>query len=313
MSGTIIIERLEFRGRCGVTLEERSRPQPLAADLELDCHLEAAGISDTLTDTIDYAQVAQRITAIGTSQEAHLLETMAERFVTTLFDEFPIQRIKVWLRKLHPPISYVTGSVGVTIERSRPLHQLQHTHPHPAPYLLQQLHRFSKGKALDVACGSGRHTLLLASLGYEVDAVDRDKQLLDQLSTTAQARKLSGITTKLIDLEPSMPTEPDLGHDVYDVILVFFFLARPLVPHLINALKPGGLLLYETFTIDNHIQYRHPRRREFCLDHNELLHLTSTLHILHYDEGLHQEVRSSESLYTARLTARKPFDSETSR
>ncbi len=312
MPETIIIERLEFRGRCGVTLEERSRPQPLAADLELDYQLKAAGVSDMLTDTIDYAQIAQRIVAIGISQEAHLLETMAERFVAALFDEFPIQRVKVWVRKLHPPLSYVTGSVGVTIERSRLMHRLQRADPPPAPYLLQQLHRFSNGRALDVACGSGRHTLLLASLGYEVDALDRDKQLLDQLSTTAQARKLSGIRTNPIDLEPSMPNEPDLGRDLYDVILVFFYLARPLISHLINALKPGGLLLCETFTIDNHIQYHHPKRREFCLNHNELLHLISKLQILHYDEGLHQGNRPSESIYTAQLTARKPFDSETS-
>lgn len=312
MSETIIIERLEFRGRCGVTLEERSRPQPLATTLELDCQLKAAGVSDTLADTIDYAHIAERVVAIGTTQEAQLLETMAERFIAALFDEFPIQRIKVWIRKLHPPLPYVTGSVGVTIERSRLMHQLHRAAPSPAPYLLQQLHRLSHGKALDVACGSGRHTLLLASLGYEVDAIDRDKPLLDQLLTTAQTHKLSGITTNSIDLEPQRPNEPDLGHGVYDIVLVFFYLTRPLFPHLINALKPGGLLLYETFTIDNHIQYHHPKRREFCLNRNELLHLTSKLQILHYDEGLHQGSGSSTSVYTAQLTARKPFDSEMS-
>lgn len=313
MPGTIFIERLEFRGRCGVTPEERSRPQPLAADLELDCRLEAAGVSDTLTDTIDYAQVAQRVIAIGTTQEAHLLETMAERLITVLFDEFPIQRIKVWVRKLHPPLAYVTGSVGITVERTRFMHQLHRADPPPTPYLLQQLPRLSRGKALDVACGSGRHTLLLASLGYQVDAVDRDQQLLDQLSATAQTRKLSGIITHSLDLEPQLPNEPPLGHEVYDVILVFFYLTRPLFPHLIKALKPGGLLFYETFTIDNHIQYQHPKRREFCLNYNELLYLTSPLLVLHYEEGLHQGSRSSAPVHTAQLTARKPFDSEACR
>lgn len=310
MPETIFIERLEFRGRCGVTLEERSRPQPLAADLELDYQLGTAGLSDTLTDTIDYAQVAQRVVAIGTTQEAHLLETMAERFITVLFDEFPIQRIKIHVRKLHPPLAHVTRSVGVTIERSRLTHQLHRADPPPAPYLLQQRHRLSHGKALDVACGGGRHTLFLASLGYEVDAVDHDPQLLEQLSQAAQTRKLSGIITNSIDLESQPPNEPNLGHGVYDVILVFFYLARPLFPHLIKALKPGGLLLYETFTIDNYLQFHHPRRREFCLNHNELLQLTATLQILHYDEGLHQRNGSSASVYTAQMTAQKPIDSE---
>ncbi|NJL15997.1 MAG: dihydroneopterin aldolase, partial [Nitrospira sp.] len=51
MGGQIIIEQLEFRGRCGVTPEERARPQPLAIDLELDCRLEPAGLSDDLQQT----------------------------------------------------------------------------------------------------------------------------------------------------------------------------------------------------------------------------------------------------------------------
>ena len=61
MSGRIFIERLEFRGRIGVTAEERGRPQPLAVDLELDGHLETAGRSDDLTHTIDYAAIAKHI------------------------------------------------------------------------------------------------------------------------------------------------------------------------------------------------------------------------------------------------------------
>ncbi len=314
MPETIFIERLEFRGRCGVSLEERARPQLLAADIELEYPLESAGLSDTLEDTIDYAQIAQRVVAIGTTLEVQLLETMAERFIAAIFDEFPIQRIKLCVRKLHPPLSCVARSVGVTIDRSRRLHQfrLATLSPPPAPYLLQQCQYLSRGKALDVACGSGRHTLLLASLGYEVDAVDHDPQLLAQLSTTAQTRQLPGITTHSMDLEPQTPNELQLGHDRYDLILVFFYLARPLFPHLIKALKPGGLLIYETFTIDNHLQYHHPKRREFCLNHNELLHLASTLQILHYEEGLHQGHGSSASVYTAQLTARKPLYSDAS-
>ena len=84
MSSHIIIERLEFRSRCGVTAEERAKPQPLAVDLELDAPLDPAGHSDNLADTIDYAKIAQRLVEIGTTQEACLLETMAERFLAML-------------------------------------------------------------------------------------------------------------------------------------------------------------------------------------------------------------------------------------
>lgn len=306
MSGHVIIEQLEFRGRCGVTPDERARPQPLAVDLELDCRLETAGASDDLAHTIDYAKVAQRVVDIGTVQESQLLETLAERLLAALFEEFPINRTKLWLRKLHPPISLVTRSVGICIERTRLMQRVIRADPPPAEFLVQQLHRLPKGKVLDVASGKGRHALFLASLGYQVEAVDRDEQALVQLSASARARHLSGISSRVLDLEQQSPQELNLGHATYDVIIVFFYLNRPLFPSLIDALKPGGVLLYETFTVDNHIQRRHPKRREFCLAPCELLSLTSGLRILHYDEGLHEGTSGLESVYTAQLVAQKP-------
>lgn len=306
MGGHIVIEQLEFRGRCGVTLEERARPQPLAVDLELDCRLEAPGSADDLSHTIDYAKVAQRVVDIGTVQESQLLETLAERLLAALFHEFPIDRIKLWLRKLHPPISYVTRSVGISIERTRLTQQVLCADPPPAKFLVQQLHRLPKGKVLDVAAGSGRHALFLASLGYQVDAIDRDEQALARLSTHAETRHLTDISRQVLDLEQPMQ-KPHFGHEVYDAILIFFYLHRPLFPSLVDALKPGGILLYETFTIDNHVQCQHPKRREFCLAPCELLSLTPGLRVLHYDEGLHDGTSRRESVYTAQLVAQKPF------
>jgi SAM-dependent methyltransferase len=159
---------------------------------------------------------------------------------------------------------------------------------------------------LDVAAGHGRHSLFLASHGYHVDAIDRDGNALEQLSAAAQARTLTAITTRTVDLEQPSPYEPDLGKDTYDVIIVFFYLYRSLFPYLIDALKPGGVLVYETFTIDNYFHHQHPKRWEFCLAPNELLRLTSSLHILHYDEGGHADDRTSRLAYTAQLVAHKP-------
>lgn len=306
MSGQIVIERLEFRGRCGVTPEERTRPQPLAVDLELDCPLEPAGLSDNLAHTIDYATVAQRVVEVGTAQDSCLLEAMAERLLAMLFDEFPVDRVKLWVRKLHPPITYVTGSVGITVERTRLTQQLQQADPAPARFLVQQLHRLPKGKVLDVAAGSGRHSLFLASHGYQVDAVDRDAKALEHLSATARHRHLTTISTRAVDLEQPAPYEPDLDKEMYDVIVVFFYLYRSLFPYFLDALKPGGVLIYETFTIDNYFHHKHPRRWEFCLAHNELLRLASSLQVLHYDEGAHESGHSTGSSYTAQLVAQKP-------
>lgn len=309
MSGKIFIERLEFRGRVGVTPEERARPQPLAVDVELDCQLEPAGRSDDLTHTIDYAAIARRVVEVGTEKDCHLLETIAERLLGMLFDEFPIGSAKLWIRKLQPPLVYVTGSVGVSLERTRLAQQLHQAEPAPAPFLVQQLHRLPKGRALDVAAGGGRQALFLAMHGYQVDAVDRDADALAQLAATARQRKLATVTTQSVDLEQPAPYEPNFGKETYDVIVVFFYLHRSLFPCLMEALKPGGVLIYETFTIDNYFRHRHPRRWEFCLAHNELLRLTSRLQVLHYDEGAHEGGHGQGSIYTAQLVAQKPAHS----
>jgi aminopeptidase-like protein len=79
-----------------------------------------------------------------------------------------------------------------------------------------------------------------------------------------------------------------------------------LFPWLVEALKPQGVLLYETFTIDNYVRYRHPRRWEFCLAQNELLRLTSSLRVLSYDEGEHDGGPGMGSVFTAQLVAQKP-------
>lgn len=306
MSGKIVIERLEFRGTVGITVEERAKPQPLALDLEVTCDLSQAGFSDRLAQTVDYASVARRAVDAAIEKECNLLETMADRVFSVLFEEFPVSHATLWLRKLHPPINLLTSSVGIKLDRSRSEQVLRTALPRPASFLVQQLSRLPKGRALDIAAGRGRHTLFLASHGYHVEAIDRDAEALAHLAATARQAQLRSVTTKVLDLEQPAPFVPDFGKDVYDVIMVFFYLHRSLVPRVIEALKPGGMLIYETFTIDNYFHRRHPRRWEFCLTHNELLRLASPLQVLHYDEGLHEGDDGQGASYTARLLAVKP-------
>jgi dihydroneopterin aldolase len=305
MTEKIIIERLEFQGCCGVTLEERRRPQPLAVDLELDRQADLTDISDDIHHTVDYAQVADRIIEISATQDCALLETLAERLLSMLFVEFPIERAKIWLRKLAPPLEHTTGSVGVQLDRSRLAHRIQNTGPTPARFLTQQLHRLPKGKALDVAAGSGRNALYLASQGFQVDAMDRDEEAMTQLAATAKQRNLPNLAVQMVDLERTTDVRPEFPKQEYDVIAVFFYLHRPLFPSLIESLKPNGVLIYETFTIDNYMRHRHPRRWEFCLAHNELLRLTSTLRVLSYDESEHDSSPEQGAVFTARLIAQQ--------
>lgn len=307
-----MIECLEFQAHCGVTAEERQAPQPIAVDVELECPpaiIEAAAATGDIRRAVDYAEVARRIAEVGTGQEWVLLETLAERLLTMLFAEFPIARVRLWVRKLAPPVTDVKGSVGVKLDRSR---ASQTPDPLPTRFLMEHLHHLPKGRVLDVACGRGRNALYLASHGFTVEAMDRDEQALSELTATARQRNLTTLTTlttRAVDLEANPDNPPDLPKERYDVILVFFYLYRPLFPSLLQALKPGGVLIYETFLIDNHLRHQHPRRREFCLAHNELLRLTTGLRVLHYDEGEHQTTcdgtHGGDLAFTARLLAKK--------
>jgi len=305
MVGKIVIERLEFQGRCGVTGEERRRPQPLALDLELDCDMTAAAASENLADTVDYAKVLERVETIGATEDCALLESLAEKLLTMLFEEFQIERARLWLRKLAPPVPQATASVGLRIDRVRSAYPVDSRATRPSRFLLQHVHRLPKGRALDVACGKGRHALYLANLGFDVEAIDRDAEALFHLASIAKQRNLTNLTTQCVDLERTTDDRPEFPADRYDVIVVCFYLHRPLFPWLVDALKPNGILLYETFTIDNYRRHRHPRRWEFCLAHNELLRLTSALQVLSYDEGEHATDSGMDTVFTAQLLARK--------
>jgi len=162
-----------------------------------------------------------------------------------------------------------------------------------------------KGKVLDVAAGEGRHALYMASQGYDVIGLDRDRNALSTLTRAAKDHRLSNLSTWNVDLEKHPETCPSLGNQAYDGILVFFYLFRPLFPSILQALKPGGVLTYVTFLIDHHVRFNHPRRQEFCLRHNELLHLTHPLRVLLYDEGPHPSSPHREPAMTARLVAQK--------
>lgn len=301
MSESLVIERLEFLGCCGVTPEERQTPQPIAVDLELDYPpngFQVAAQSGELSQAVDYATIADRIIAIGRERDYILVETLAERLADTLLADYPLSRVRLWVRKLSPPLKSVSGSVGVRVDR---VGRLGRGATPPARFLAEHVHLLPKGTVLDVAAGQGRNTLFLASLGYTVEAADNDQAALTLLTSEAERLNLPNVRVRCIDLE----ARPDIQAGQYDAIVVFFFLYRPLVPLLVHALKPGGVLIYETFLIDNHLRHHHPRRREFCLAHNELLHLAAGLRVLHYDEGERNGGHGDQWAFTARLVAEK--------
>jgi SAM-dependent methyltransferase len=114
-------------------------------------------------------------------------------------------------------------------------------------------------EVLDVACGRGRHVRWLAAAGHRLTAIDLDADLLAPLASHAR--------TLAADLEAAPWPLPG---ERFDAVLVTNYLWRPLVPSLLDAVTPGGLLIYETFALAQAAIGR-PRRPEFLLRPGELL------------------------------------------
>jgi rhodanese-related sulfurtransferase len=154
----------------------------------------------------------------------------------------------------------------------------------PSSWLVQNADLLTPGgKTLDVACGRGRHALLLAAAGLSVRAVDRDDAALAGLADDARALGLP-VETARMDLEAG---EADLGDGAFDLILVVHYLHRPLFPALARALRPGGVLLYETFTTAQ-AERGHPRNPEYLLQPGELARLVAPLQVIRSREGDHE-------------------------
>jgi SAM-dependent methyltransferase len=133
----------------------------------------------------------------------------------------------------------------------------------PEPSVTEMLELLPRGVALDIAAGSGRHSLLLARAGFKVVAIDYAEVALRALQTIARAERLP-----IWPLAADLSTFP-LRRNRFDAILNVNFLDRALVPRLIGALRPGGALLFDTFLIDQ-AATGHPRNPDFMLRHHEL-------------------------------------------
>lgn len=133
------------------------------------------------------------------------------------------------------------------------------------------------GRAADVACGRGRHARHLRDRGLSVVAIDRDTEAL------ATLRGLERIEPVAADIESGpWPFPPG----TFDAVVVTNYLWRPLVPHLIAALREGGVLIYETFALGNE-RYGRPANPDFLLRRNELLEwVTPRLQVVAFEQGV---------------------------
>ncbi len=159
-----------------------------------------------------------------------------------------------------------------------------------------------RGEVLDLACGNGRHSRLLAALGHQVLAVDRDA---DALARTAGA----GIATWQCDLENGLEQTAVrlFAAPRYTGIVVTNYLHRPLFSHLLASLAPGGILICETFAHGNE-QFGKPSNPDFLLAPSELLEVVRTeasnpLRVIAFEDG---QVDEPKPAMVQRICALKP-------
>jgi SAM-dependent methyltransferase len=173
----------------------------------------------------------------------------------------------------------------------------------PSTLFLENLERLRSAAAarpvLDLACGRGRHALAVAEAGLRSCAVDRDRESVRLLTEAAAAR---GERVECIRADLEADPNPPFQNGSCGGILVFRFLFRPLAPRIETLLAPGGLLLYETFTVAQREFVGGPRRAAFLLEPGELRDLFPGLETIAYWEGVTAGPRPAA---LARLVARR--------
>jgi tellurite methyltransferase len=165
----------------------------------------------------------------------------------------------------------------------------------PSRFLVENINLLPKGRVLDVAMGSGRNGVFLALAGFEVEGIDISPEATAGALKAAQKAGVR-LTFRVADLEGGYVIKPG----TYDVIICFNYLHRPLIPEIKKGLRPRGMVVYETFIVDQ-ARFGRPRNTDYLLEHNELLDLFRDFRCLRYHEGVMETRRA-----VAGIIAEKP-------
>lgn len=182
---------------------------------------------------------------------------------------------------------------AIEIVRARPP---GHAGDVPSPWVVRHLPALPRhGRVLDLACGHGRHARLLASEGFLVEAVDRDAQALAGLCSQP------GIEVRECDLEGGAWPYFD---EQFDGIVVTRYLHRPRLDALAATLRPGGVIIYETFMV-GHERFGRPTSPDFLLQPWELLRwaVRNGLHAVAFEQGA--DLQAGPAVLQ-RIVARRP-------
>lgn len=155
----------------------------------------------------------------------------------------------------------------------------EHATQEPSELLIRVLKSLKPGRALDIACGAGRHAICLASHGWDVTAVDSSSVGIALLNERALAKGVI-VDTHLADLECG---EFQIQSEAYDLICVFYYLQRDLFPKLVDALRQGGTFVGAIHMVDESPDVK-PMNPDFLLQPGELREFFRGWQMEHYHE-----------------------------
>lgn len=154
----------------------------------------------------------------------------------------------------------------------------------PSPVLRGYVEERTGGRALDVACGTGRNAVFLASQGYAVDAID---QSVEGLRITRRNAEDRGVGERLAVIQADA-RQFEYPKNRYDIVTVSFFRTLDRLGDLKAALKPGGLLFYQHHLRSDPPAERGPSTERYRFRSNELLRACLDLTVLYYEESSEQ-------------------------
>lgn len=162
-----------------------------------------------------------------------------------------------------------------------------------SPFVEKYIEHAKIGQAIDIACGTGRNTHYLADLGFIVDAVDISDYALERVRDSSTIKKID------TDLD-----KYNLTPNRYDLIVNVNYLNRRLVSQMKEALKSGGVLMFETFIVAHGDFHLPTTNLDYLLRKNELLHSFIGLDVIYYEERVDTNLRG-ERIKVASIVAKK--------
>lgn len=165
----------------------------------------------------------------------------------------------------------------------------------PSQFLIDNITLLPRGRALDIAMGSGRNAIYLARMGFRVEGVDVSREVVEEALAHAREEGVS-IQTRVEDLNKI----PYFDEGAYDLVICFNYLQRSLMPQMKNWVKPGGMLIYETFIVDQ-VRFGKPSNPDHLLRYNELLHTLRDFRVLRYREGIIEGKKAIASILAQKV------------